>query len=99
MRYKTFQFIPESCTGNSNVEGVIVDDVVFATALPPTLIYICVKKCGRKWQPLQYSCLENSIDKGAWQVRVHRGHKELDTTEHIHTKKKSINVNYVCIYK
>ena len=22
--------------------------------------------------PLQYSCLENSMDKGAWQVTVHR---------------------------
>ena len=21
--------------------------------------------------PLQYSCLENSMDRGAWQVRVH----------------------------
>ena len=22
--------------------------------------------------PLQYSCLENSMDRGAWQARVHR---------------------------
>ena len=22
--------------------------------------------------PLQYSCLDNSMDKGAWQARVHR---------------------------
>ena len=29
--------------------------------------------------PLQYSCLENSMDRGAWQV--HEGHKESDTTE------------------
>ena len=28
--------------------------------------------------PLQYSCLENSMDRGAWQ-----GHKELDTTEQL----------------
>ena len=26
----------------------------------------------RKWQKLQYSCLENSMDKGAWQAIVHR---------------------------
>ena len=26
---------------------------------------------GRKWQPLQYSCLENSMDRGAWQATVH----------------------------
>ena len=31
--------------------------------------------------PLQYSCLENSMDRGAWQATVHGGHKELDTTE------------------
>ena len=31
--------------------------------------------------PLRYSCLENSMDRGAWQAIVHRGHKELDTTE------------------
>ena len=25
----------------------------------------------RKWQPLQYSCLESSTDRGAWQAIVH----------------------------
>ena len=38
--------------------------------------------------PLQYSCLENPMDKGAWQVTVHRIAKESDTTEateHAHT--------------
>ena len=29
----------------------------------------------------QYSCLENSMDRGAWWVTVHGGHKELDMTE------------------
>ena len=33
--------------------------------------------------PLQYSCLENSTDRGAWRATVHGGHKELGTTEHI----------------
>ena len=32
--------------------------------------------------PLQYSCLENSVDRGAWQVIIHWGHKESDMTEH-----------------
>ena len=31
--------------------------------------------------PLQYSCLENSMDKGAWQV--HGVPKELDMTEQL----------------
>ena len=30
--------------------------------------------------PLQYSCLENPMDGGAWQATVHRDAKELDTT-------------------
>ena len=30
--------------------------------------------------PPQYSCLENSVDRGAWQAVVHRV-AELDTTE------------------
>ena len=32
--------------------------------------------------PLQYSCLENSMDRGAWQATVH-GAAELDTTEQL----------------
>ena len=37
---------------------------------------------------LQYSCLENPMDRGAWWATVHRVHKQLDTTEvteHAHT--------------
>ena len=30
--------------------------------------------------PLQYSCLENPIDRGAWRATVHRVTKELDVT-------------------
>ena len=36
--------------------------------------------------PLQYSCLENPIDRGAWRATVHlRGHKKSDTAEYTHT--------------
>ena len=31
--------------------------------------------------PLQYSCLENPMDRGAWQAKVHGFAKEVDTTE------------------
>ena len=31
--------------------------------------------------PLQDSCLENSMDRGAWQATDPRSHKESDTTE------------------
>ena len=64
-------------------------------------------KCKRHWfdpwvgkipgvangNPLQYSCLGNPMDRGAWRATVHGVAKELDTTEqlsahthtHIHT--------------
>ena len=34
----------------------------------------------KEWQPLQYSCLENSMDGGAWRTTVH-GVAESDLTE------------------
>ena len=37
---------------------------------------------GGNGSPLQYSCLKNPRDRGAWCATIHRGHKELDTTEH-----------------
>ena len=45
--------------------------------------------CKRKWQPTQYSCLGNPINRGAWWATVHRV-TESDTTEvtelaHTHT--------------
>ena len=33
--------------------------------------------------PLQYSCLENSMDRGAWRATVHGGRKESDITEQL----------------
>ena len=38
--------------------------------------------CGEgNGKPLQYSCLENPMDGGAWWAAVHGGRTELDTTE------------------
>ena len=34
--------------------------------------------------PLQYSCLENSMDRGTWQNYSPWSHKESDMTEHTH---------------
>ena len=34
--------------------------------------------------PLQYSCLENPMDRGAWLATVHGINKESDTTERLH---------------
>ena len=39
---------------------------------------------GRNGNPLQYSCLESPMDRGAWQVTVH-GITESDTSEQLST--------------
>ena len=31
--------------------------------------------------PLQYSCLENAMDRGAWQATVHGATKELNMSD------------------
>ena len=36
---------------------------------------------GGNGNPLQYSCLENPMDRGAWRATVHGSHKESDTTK------------------
>ena len=38
---------------------------------------------GGQGNPPQYSCLENPMDREAWQVTVHRVTKESDMTEQI----------------
>ena len=44
--------------------------------------YFTISQCpeGRHGNPLQYSCLENPMDRGAWKAIVH-GIAELDMTE------------------
>ena len=46
---------------------------------------------GGHGNPLQYSCLENLLDRGAWWATVH-GHKELDTTEQLSTTAHNIKL-------
>ena len=36
---------------------------------------------GGHGNPLQYSCLENALDRGAWRATVRRVTKESDVTE------------------
>ena len=47
--------------------------------------------------PLQYSCPENSMDRGAWRaIYSPRGHKELDTTEQLtQTNTHAIESHYI----
>ena len=49
----------------------------------------------RNGNPLQYSCLENSMDRGAWQATVH-GFAELDTAKWLTLSLSSII--FVCFY-
>ena len=58
-----------SCEFGFNTDGITlyrVHSVVFLE------IYVCYYPClRRKWHPLQYSYLENSMDGGAWWATVH----------------------------
>ena len=38
---------------------------------------------GGSGTPLQYSCVENPMDRGAWWITVQRGSKEVDMTERL----------------
>ena len=40
---------------------------------------------GGNGNPLQYSCLEDSMDRGAWRATSPGSHKESDTNEHTGT--------------
>ena len=45
---------------------------------------------GGNGNPLLYSCLENSMDRGAWRAIVHGVAKELDRTEQLTSIPKEI---------
>ena len=51
--------------------------------------------------PLQYSCLENFMERGVWWAAVHGGHKKLDTMEYTHTEYSTIIIllreRYICL--
>ena len=42
--------------------------------------------------PLQYSCLENSVDRGAWRAAVRRVSKELDTTDRLTQSQPRVDI-------
>ena len=47
--------------------------------------------------PLQYSCLENSMDRGAWRAAVHGASKELDKTEHMYILSPHLSPSLNCV--
>ena len=44
--------------------------------------------------PLQYSCLENSMNKGAWRATIH-GVTESDVTEQVSTHRTNSIISYL----
>ena len=42
---------------------------------------------------LQFSSLENSMDKGAWWATIHGGYKKLDRTEWLNTRTHTVCVH------
>ena len=47
--------------------------------------------------PLQSSCLENPVDRGAWWAAVHGGLTELDTTEAPYQASKKQAMHHIYI--
>ena len=46
--------------------------------------------------PLQYSCLGNPMDRGAWRATVHGVTKKSDTTEHTYTRIELYSSEFRC---
>ena len=78
---------------------------VGASGKEPTCQSRRPKRCGfnpwfrkilwrRAWQPIKYSCLENSINRGAWRATVHRVTKNWTwlkwLSSHTHTPKSDL---------
>ena len=49
---------------------------------------------GGHGNPLQYSCLEKAVDRGAWWTTVHGVTKELDTIQQVNKKKSLENSTF-----
>ena len=94
---------PQKCWGGVRVPEIIFPDVAVVTSLPASAGDArdmgSVSGSGRSpgggdGNPLQYSCLENSMDRGAWLAIVCGVTKESDMTEqlsmHTHTQGKKI---------
>ena len=50
---------------------------------------------GGNGNPIQYSCLGNPMDRGAWRATVHGVTKESDMTEQLSTQDICINISYL----
>ena len=53
---------------------------------------------GGHGNPLQYSCLENPMDRGAWQAMVHRVKKRYDWSDLAHNALCKFSASHLCIF-
>ena len=60
--------------------GSVVKESACNTGDPGSIPGLGRSSGGRHGNPLQYSCLENPMDRGTWWATVHDGHKESDMT-------------------
>ena len=51
----------------------------------------------KKGNPLQYSCLEKPMDRGAWQVTAHGVTQESDTAEWLNNN-KALSQGNTCLW-
>ena len=65
----------------------------FASIQKSYYLKITEKNGEENGNPLQYSCLENSMPRGAWRATVHGVNKELDTTEATRQPQRSYECN------
>ena len=94
---------PLQCSGLENS----MDSIVHGVAKSQTWLqcrrvrfdpWVWKIPCRRKWQPLQYSCLKNLMDSGAWWATVHGVTKSLTRLSDFHfhlLKWLSENLNLV----
>ena len=73
--------VPEGFPGGSVVKNLLVN--AGNTGEAGLILGSGRSSGGGNGNPLQYSCLGNPMDRGAWWVTVHGGHKESDMTQQL----------------
>ena len=87
---EAFQVVPVVKESTANAEDI--RDVSFISGLERS-------PGGGHGKPLQYSCLENSMDREPWTVtRSHTQLKQLSTHTHIHNQAQLVLQTYSTTY-
>jgi len=65
------EVIIKNFTKSSKITGETVQWLKEVTQIFICLFYLIRSRKEGNGNPLQYSCLENSLDRGAWQATIH----------------------------